>query len=131
MSRIPSSESPYQSNYVGRVSVSLTDETGDARTATITMKTDRGEAIAQRAALHAYLSDDAEGDGLCASAPSSGVIIGANGSLIEPISDKVFILISDAAGVVKITLTEVSTKTFYLVIILPDATLSVTPIAFA
>lgn len=86
----------------------------------------QGVNLAERVALDAYWSDDAGGDSLAA-AHSAGTAIGTAGTLIETIAERAFKLITDATGAINIDANHVGAKTAYLVLVLPDGALAVSP----
>lgn len=89
----------------------------------ITLKNAADAAIGSAKIVHAYLSDASTGVGVAATAPNGGVAIGTEGKLLcETVADKVFILESNASGVVDIDVTDSGTATFYLVVLLPNGT---------
>lgn len=83
-----------------------------------------GAALATRASVLAYLSDDANGDAIAATAPSSGWAIGTDGLLIPVVANKAAVLVSEADGDIDITLTEAGTDTWYLIVVLPNGLLA-------
>lgn len=87
--------------------------------------TDRlnGNEIGERVAIPFYLSDDANGDSIAATAPSGGLAIGADGLMIEWTADKAGMLISEADGDIDIDVVEASADTWYLVLVMPDGKL--------
>lgn len=80
-------------------------------------------ALAERGAIMAYLSDDANGDSLTATAPTGGVAIGTDGLLITVVTNKAFWLTSEADGDIDIDITDTGTPTFYLILVMPDGRL--------
>ena len=83
-----------------------------------------GNDLAVRASLRAYLSDDANGDSIVATAPSGTVVIGTDGVLFDVGSaKKVFLLTSEADGDIDINITEAGAKTMYLILVAPDGRL--------
>ncbi len=77
-----------------------------------------------RAALWMYLSDDAEGDGLIATAPSGGVAAGTKGAILaEPVADKVLLVQFNEHGEAELDITEAGVKTLYLVGVMPNGAL--------
>lgn len=83
------------------------------------------EPVDRRVALPWYLSTSATGANIAATAPTGGIAIGTNGVLIESIADKHGLVVSTAAGLFDISLTDVGTPTFYLVVVLPSGDLKV------
>jgi hypothetical protein len=80
-----------------------------------------------RAALWMYLSDDAEGDGLIATAPDGGVAAGTKGAILaEPVADKVLLVQFDRNGEAELAITHAAgAKTLYVVGIMPNGALQV------
>lgn len=81
--------------------------------------------MGERASIFAYLSDDANGDSIAATAPSGGVAIGTDGLLIPVVANKAFQLISEADGDIDINITEADQDTWYLVLVMPNGRLVV------
>jgi len=79
--------------------------------------------IAARCAVPFYLADDAAGDTPSSGAPDGGIAIGADGALIEWAANLSGLVISEADGDVDIDLTESSTGTWYLVLVMPSGNL--------
>lgn len=92
-----------------------------------------GVALATRASLFAYLSDDANGDSIVATAPDGGWAIGTDGLLIPVVTNKAAQLTSEADGDIDINITHAAgAKTVYLIIVLPNGKLvASTAITFA
>lgn len=82
-----------------------------------------GTALATRAAVLAYLSDDANGDSIAATAPDGGWAIGTDGLLIPVVANKAAWLVSEADGDIDVDITESGTDTFYLIVVLPNGKL--------
>jgi len=82
-----------------------------------------GNEIGERVSIFAYLSDDANGDSIAATAPDGGVAIGTDGLLIPDVTSKSFRLISEADGDIDVDVTESGTDTFYLILVMPDGKL--------
>ena len=95
---------------------------GDTGTVGIQLVDHNGDDLAVRGSVFAYLSDDANGDSVAATAPSGGVAIGTDGVLIPVVADKAFYLCSEADGDIDIVLTEAAADTWYLVVVLPNGT---------
>lgn len=92
---------------------------------TIQLNDGGGTALAVRAAVHAYLSDDANGDSIVTTAPSGGWAIGTDGLLIPMVANKAAVLVSEADGDIDLAITEAGAKTCYLVLVMPDGRLIV------
>ena len=98
----------------------------------IQLKDSAGVDLAVRGAITAYLSDDANGDSIAATAPSGGVAIGTDEVSIPLIAGKAFQLVSEADGDIDIDITEAGIDTWYLILAMPDGRLiASTAITFA
>lgn len=82
-----------------------------------------GTALATRASVLAYLSDDANGDSIAAAAPDGGWAIGTDGLLIPVVTNKAAQLVSEADGDIDINITESGADTWYLIVVLPNGLL--------
>lgn len=118
------SGSPFKAAcHVHNASMTLTDESANARTATLTLKDAQNQAIGSRAIVDAYLSDDAEGDDQTGTTPTS-VAAGAKGLVQALVAGKVFKLTTDASGQVEVVITYTGgAKTWYLNVQMPDGRL--------
>jgi hypothetical protein len=90
---------------------------------TAQLKNQDGVNLAVRGAVTVYLSDDANGDSIIATAPSGGWAIDTNGVLIPLIANKAGQLISEANGLADINVTHTGVKSCYLIVVLPNGTL--------
>jgi hypothetical protein len=88
----------------------------------IQLKDGADNDIAQRASVYAYLSDDANGDSIVATAPDGGVAIGTDGIADALTANKSFYLHSESDGDIDIDVTETGADTFYLIVVLPNGT---------
>lgn len=82
-----------------------------------------GTALATRATVLAYLSDDANGDSIAGTAPDGGWAIGTDGLLIPVVANKAAVLVSEADGDIDVNITESGTDTWYLIVVLPNGKL--------
>jgi len=90
-----------------------------------------GADLANRGQVYAYLSDDANGDSIAATAPSGGVAIGTDG-VADPITaNKSFMLISEADGDIDLDITEVGAATWYLIVCIQGELFASSAITFA
>jgi hypothetical protein len=101
-------------------------EAANVITVTVQLTGPEGLPIAQRVAVRAYLSGVATGADIVGTAPTGGVAIGANGKILASmVTNKMLEVVTDAAGLVALALTDTGTPTFYLVVVLPDGTLAI------
>lgn len=99
-------------------------EASNAINVAVQLKDGAGVDLARRCGLAWYLSADANGDAISA-APSGGIAIGTDGLLLEWTNNVSGWVVSEADGDIDVTLTETSTPTFYLVLVLPDGRLTI------
>ena len=123
--KISALRSPYKAALVGGATITVGAEGSNAINVAIQLLDQNLRDLAQRGTVGFYLSDDANGDSITATAPSSGIAIGTDGLMREYITDKAGRLTSESDGDIDITLTEASTGTWYLVLEMPDGSLKV------
>ncbi len=97
----------------------------DSNTVDITIQlTDfRGADLATRSCVRAYLSDDANGDSITATGPSSETAVGTDGVLMPIITKKAYWLTSESDGDIDLVVTETGSATWYLILVMPDGRL--------
>lgn len=106
-------------------------DAGTTVAVTIQLNDPEGKALSEVGVLDWYLSDDAAGLSVAATAPSGGIAIGTDGELVELVADKVGIMISEADGDIDLVVTEAGAATWYLVLRLPCGGLVISdPIIF-
>jgi hypothetical protein len=129
--RIAAKENAFFSNAFDEVSAVVGAEAANVVRVTCTLKDPNYRVGAERVAVRGYLSTDAEGDNVAATAPSGGVAVATKGVAIELVADKVFEFITNVSGEFDIDITESSATTFYLVLIMPSGRLKVVTVVFA
>lgn len=127
--KVPYRNSPMFGCLGNSVSVTVGTEGGNAINVAIQMK-DGSEDVGESVSVFAYLSDNADGSSIAATAPTGGWAIGTDGLLIPVVANKAATLISESDGDIDVTITESGVKTFYLVLVI-DGRLHVTAVAFA
>ncbi len=122
--------SPFKTIECDNVSFTVSAEAADV--INVAMKLKNGDdSLTQRVGVFAYLSDDANGDTLTATAPSGGIAIQVDGALVQSAANKSFDLVSETNGNIDINIPEAGAATWFLVIVLPSGGLLVSPaIAF-
>jgi len=108
---------------IGTATITVGAESGNVINVAIQLNDKADNALAARASVFAYLSDDANGDSIAASAPDSGYAIGTDGLIIPVVANKASVLVSEADGDIDISITESGADTWYLILVLPDGTL--------
>lgn len=83
-----------------------------------------GSDITARASVLAYFSNDANGDSVATTAPTS-VAIGTDGLAIPLVAGKCFLLTSEADGDIDLAIGEAGAATWYLVLVMPHGELVV------
>lgn len=110
---------------IASASFSIAAEAANAIVVSIQLKRWDGADLDYRGAILGYLSDDANGDSVAATAPNGTVAAGTDGVVSQLVSKKVFLFTSEADGDIDLSIGESGTPTFYLVLILPDGHLAV------
>lgn len=131
--QLPAKQSPFKAACeVADVSFSIGDETANVRRIAIQLKDALGNDITERAMVSGWLSDDANGDTITASAPTT-VAAGTDGSYHVITTGKKFDLLSEADGDIDLDITLSSgAATWYLNILLPTGVIKTSAaIAFA
>lgn len=101
------------------VSFTIGAEAANAIAVTIQLRDGKtGAECNERRAVHAYLSDDANGDSIVATAPDGGWAIGTDGLLIPVVANKAAILVSESDGDIDVAITHAAgAKTVYLIVV--------------
>jgi hypothetical protein len=87
--------------------------------------------VAARRCVYAYLSDDANGDGITATAPATSVAIGTDGNIIDTLTAKSsFMITTNATGAYDLDITDTTGSTWYLVTVVGDELLVSDAITF-
>lgn len=111
---------------IGGATIGITDNEDGTFSIAVQLNDSGGNALATHGAVFAYLSKDANGDTVCADGTdTSEFIIGTDGLYLETIADIAGWFISEADGDIDMTVTVITTKKAYLVIVLPDGRLVV------
>ena len=120
------SQCPWETGVANDASFTIGAETTNVINVGVQLM-DRGHEVTQRVGLLAYLSDDANGDSVAGTAPTT-VAIGTDGVAIPLVAGKCFLLTSEADGDIDINITLSSgADTWYLVLVMPDGALKVSP----
>ncbi|MEX2126961.1 MAG: hypothetical protein WD871_01790 [Xanthobacteraceae bacterium] len=98
-------------------------EAGNVINVAIQLKDSLAGDLAVRGSVFAYLSDDANGDSIAATAPDGGIAIGTDGLAIPLVADKAFQLVSEADGDIDVDITEAGADTWFLILVMPDGRL--------
>ena len=116
--------SPFHGVLPNNVEFTIGEEESNVINVGIQLK-DGVDDIGERARVVADLSDDANGDSVAGTAPTS-VAVGTDGLAIPLVAGKTFQLVSEADGDIDLNITLSSgADTWYLVIVTPDGKLHV------
>jgi hypothetical protein len=110
-------------NVVAGVGYTIGSDTGTTITVNIQFNDAAGTAMATRSALYFFLSDDANGDSLAATAPSGGIAAGTDGWIEAITANKSFWGHSEADGDLDVVLTEAGADTWYLGAKMPNGSI--------
>lgn len=103
--------------------ITVGEEAANKINVALQLKDVAGADLAVRGGVKAYLSDDANGDSIIATAPSGGIAIGTDGLAIPIVAGKYIDLVSESDGDIDIDITEEGAKTCYLIVVLPNGKL--------
>lgn len=117
--------SPYPAVHVGYATFSIGVEAANIKIVSIQLKDQGYTDLRTRGSVMAYLSDDANGDSIAATAPSGTVGAGTDGLAVALVAKKYFALTSEADGDIDLSIEEASAATWYLVLKMPDGSLVV------
>jgi hypothetical protein len=109
----------YPSNTAKDAVITVAAENTNVVAVAIQLKDSGGADLRVRGTCFAYLSDDANGDSVVATAPDT-VAIGTDGLAIPLVAGKCFMLTSEADGDIDLNITEDAAKTCYLVLVMPS-----------
>lgn len=125
MNQLPAKGNPFNMGAGQLASFTIGTEATDAINVAIQLKNAKAQALAVRTSVFAYLSDDANGDSVVATAPDGGWAIGTDGLMHSVTSGKAAIFVTEADGQFDVTITHAGAKTCYLVLVMPDGKLVV------
>jgi len=115
----------FDSLLIGNATFTVGSESTDVIRVTVQLKDRAGSNLAIAAGVQAYLSDNADGSTVVATAPSGGWAIGTTGAMIPTVAGKAATFICSTSGVFNVDITEAGAKTAYLVVILPLGNLKI------
>jgi hypothetical protein len=121
--KVPNKRSPYYTPPVYDVDFTIGVEATNAITVNLQVLDDKGGDLEHRAKLDWFLSSDAGGDTLVATAASGGVAAGTDGWLAQTVTGKMGTLVTEADGDADVVITDTSARTVYLNVIMPDGRL--------
>jgi hypothetical protein len=114
----------------GAPTVAVAAAVGDDIAVTITCKDAQGNTLAQKQRVSWYLSDAASEGALSADAPDGGTAVTTGRALIEHTAELIGEALTDANGVLVLTLTESGTDAWYLTAMVGPHTVTSAIISF-
>jgi hypothetical protein len=108
------------SNDLTSVDFTIGAEDDDTINVAVQLQDKNGAALAESMSLFAFLCDDVNGLAPNATAPDGHVAAGTAGGCIHLVTDKVFLLNTNAAGAVNVDIVESGADTWYLVLVFPN-----------
>jgi hypothetical protein len=116
--------SPFRAaNLVGGAGFVIGAEASNIINVGIQLRDANGADLQEMASVEAYLSDNADGSSVVATAPTT-VAIGTDGVSIPLVTGKRFTLVSEADGDIDLNITLSSgAATYYLILVMPDGSL--------
>lgn len=132
LKRLPRKDSPWDIGGVESAAFVIGAEIANVINVGISLKDPDAVKKAASQGVLAYLSSNADGSTVVATAPTT-VAIGTDGLAIPLVAGKCFLLVSESDGDIDLNITLSSgAATYYLVIVLPDGRLAIsTAITFA
>lgn len=108
------------------IDFTIGNEVDDERAISVQVKEAKSQSnVSERIAFTLYLSDDAEGDGLIATAPDGGFSF-STGSYLALVSNKMYTVVTNASGAAAFNLAHTGgAKTLYAIAIDPAGRLNV------
>lgn len=110
--KVPGNRSPFATpGPVGVTFGTLTAESSNARTQSLTVTDENGLAVSAPVLVDVWLSDNADGTGVLASAASSDLAAGTNGKLMEVgVTGKKAQFQTKADGTLDVVITDTATR---------------------
>ncbi len=108
------------SNDLSNVAIAIGDEATNTINVAVQFQNENAAALAESISVLAFLCDDTDGIDQTTTAPDGHVAAGTNGGCIHLITDKFFLLNTDANGSVDFDIIESTAKTWYLVLVFPN-----------
>lgn len=112
MSKVKASGNPFsQAGPAGVTFGSITDESSNSRVQSLTVTDENGRAVTAPTLVWVWLSDNADGTGVVASAASSALAAGTNGKLMATVvSGKIALFQTKADGTLDVNITDTATR---------------------
>ena len=108
------------SNDLSSADIAIGVQDTDTINVAIQLQDENGDPLAESMSLFGFLCDATDGLDPTATAPDGHVAAGTEGGCIHLVTDKVFLLNTNAAGVVDVDVIESGADTWYLVLVFPN-----------
>ena len=108
------------SNNLANADFTIGDQATDTINVAVQLQDENGAALAESISVLAFLCDAADGVDQTATAPDGHVAAGTNGGCVHLVTDKVFLLNTNASGQLDIDIVESGADTWYLVLVFPN-----------
>ena len=106
---------------------SIGDEASNVKAVTVYFHEQGDNRVAEPVCLMGFISSDAGGDGM-APAPTGGISDGGSGHILnELVANRLFYVLTNAAGSLQLNIEDSGAKTLYLVFVAPNGRLIVSP----
>lgn len=99
--------------------ITVGTEAANAILVSIQLTDGAGDALETAAGVWFYVSDDADGSSVAGTAPTT-LAIGTDGLLIEVISNKAGLLVTESDGTADVSFGDAGGDTWYLVLVMPS-----------
>lgn len=124
-----SADSPFAASLPGAAVITATAEVADARVVTVQLKNIDGSNLAAKARATVWIS--ATAGGVPAATPPSSTVSVTAGTLLKEVTTKVLHdVVSDASGVIALSITEAGAKSFYVNVAIGNVVTSSAAIAW-
>lgn len=127
--RLPAKSSPFEAaNFVATAQFTVGTSSGNVCNVAVQLGDANFNALDGIGHVRAYLSDSADGHTLSGTTPNGSVAIGTNGVvLVQDVSKLLFQIISNSTGEFDLNIGDSAGHTWYLVVLLPDGSIAVSP----
>jgi hypothetical protein len=125
--KISALRSPFYSNLVGGAKFTVNAKVSTTITVNVQLTKSNLDNLAARGNVQYYLASTPDGGTYAPTGANGGVAGGANGSLIQDIAGRNGNFTSNATGQADVAITDSGNPLFYLVIVLPDGSIAVSP----
>lgn len=125
VAQVPRKENPFLGAHIDNVGITIGAEGSNTINVALQLRDANWNDLTECGHIVAYLSDNADGSTITGTVPTSTVAIGTDGLIIPLVTDKVFLLVSEADGDIDINIIQTAGQTYYLVLCLPDGRIQV------